>query len=295
MFNKLYDYYYSNYKKLLIIPIILLILNSSVIIHSWITTGSIISMDSSLTGGVTFTFNYAEEININGLENALINTLQTSDVEVIILRSDLTSTIIGYEVITHEGVSKSIIEESVESYLNIELNTEDVSYGTQSSIMGENFLQDSFKLFIISFLLMSLVSYLYFKNILPAITITLSTLMDFIGIIAMLNFLGFKVSTATIGALLMIIGYSTDSDILLSTNILKRKDKTLKKRLENTLKTELTMSLAALTTFSIMFFLSSVETIQHIALVLLLGILFDFINTYFLTASVQRMFKRRMS
>jgi hypothetical protein len=53
----LFDFYYKNYKKLILIPIILLIFNLSVLAYNYFSTGSIVNMDSSLKGGVTLTFN----------------------------------------------------------------------------------------------------------------------------------------------------------------------------------------------------------------------------------------------
>lgn len=293
MFKKLFNFYFKNYKKILVLPLILLLINIGILVNTWVTTGSPVIMDSSLKGGVSFTFTHEQEININNFEEYLINSLGTSDVEIIILRSQLTNTIIGYEVQTEEGITQSLLQDSVESYLNAELSEEDVSFGTQSSVIGTSFLSDSLWLIVIGFVFMSIVSYFYFRNIIPALSITFSTASDFVGILALLNVLGIKVSIATIGALLMVIGYSTDSDILLATNILKRKEGTLKSRMIKAMKTEATMSLAAFVTFAIMFVFSSVEIIKHIALILLIGIFYDLINTWGQNASLQRLYAER--
>jgi len=51
--------------------------------------------------------------------------------------------------------------------------------------------------------------------------------------------------------------------------------------------------LAAFVTFSIMFFVSNVELIKHIALVLIIGIFFDIIDTWLGNAGFQRIYKER--
>jgi len=270
--------------------LIILLFNIGVIVYTYATTGAPILMDSSLKGGVSFIFNYADEINIDNFQEYLVNNLGTDDVNIILLSSSVSSQIIGYEVQTQQGITKEELQSLTDSYLGFELNDEDISYGSQSSVIGSSFLQEAIPLLIGSFILMAIVSYFYFKNVLPALTITFSTLSDIIGILAMLDLLGIKAGIATIGALLMTIGFSTDSDILLATSILKREEDTLKTRLKKAVKTELTMTLAALITFSIMFFLSTVDVIKHISLVLLLGIIFDFINTYCESVSLQRMY-----
>jgi len=290
MFDKLFDFYFNNYRKLIFIPLIILLFNIGVIVYTYATTGAPILMDSSLKGGVSFIFNCADEINIDNFQEYLVNNLGTDDVNIILLSSSVSSQIIGYEVQTQQGITKEELQSLTDSYLGFELNDEDISYGSQSSVIGSSFLQEAIPLLIGSFILMAIVSYFYFKNVLPALTITFSTLSDIIGILAMLDLLGIKAGIATIGALLMTIGFSTDSDILLATSILKREEDTLKTRLKKAVKTELTMTLAALITFSIMFFLSTVDVIKHISLVLLLGIIFDFINTYCESVSLQRMY-----
>lgn len=290
MLGKLFDWYFKNYKKILLIPIVLLVFNIGIILNTWRTTGAPVIMDSSLKGGVSFTFTYSSELDLASFEDYLINSLSTEDIEIITLRSQLTSGVIGYDIQTEEGVTQEELQSSIESYLGVELSTDEVSFGTQSSVIGESFLSDSLILIIAGFVLMSIVSYFYFKNVIPALSITFSTASDFIGILAVLDLLSVKVSIATIGALLMIIGYSTDSDILLATNIIKRKEGTLKSRMKKAIKTESTMAIAAIVTFAIMYLFSSVEIIKHIALILLIGIFFDLINTWGQNASLQRLY-----
>jgi preprotein translocase subunit SecF len=91
----------------------------------------------------------------------------------------------------------------------------------------------------------------------------------------------------------MIIGYSTDSDILLATYILKRKEGTLMERIKHGIKVELTVDIAAYVVYLIMFMLSNIEIIKHIALIMLLGTTFDVINTWIQNAGLQRMYLER--
>lgn len=290
MTNKLFDYYYNNYKKILIIPIVLLIFNLSVLAYNYFTTGSIINVDSSLKGGVSLTFNYDKSIDYELLKAHLITGLGTEDVDIVLLKNQVSNDVIGYEVLTEEGVTQERLIELIEEFINDKLVMEDISFGSQSSVIGDNFLKESGWLFVIGFILMNIVSYMYFKDLVPSLSITISTLSDIIGILAVFNLLGIKIGVVTIGALLMIMGYSTDSDILLATNIIKKKDGNLKDRMFSALKTELTMNSTALITFLIMFLLSSVDAIKQISLVLIVGMFFDLLNTWLQNASIQRIY-----
>ncbi len=291
MINKIFDLYFNNYKVFLIIPLLLLLVNIYIIYDTYAKTGSFIYMDSSLKGGESFTFTYNEELDTDDFVSFLSSKLNTTDIDVVLLRNRLSNSILGYEIQTEEGINKTDIQSAVEQYIKKELDDKDISFGTQSSVIGSSFLRDAIRLLVVGFFLMTLVSYFSFKNIIPAVSITFSTLSDFVGIIALLDLLHIKVSVVTIGALLMIIGYSTDSDILLATNILKREDGKLRDRMFRAISTELTMDLAAVVTFSIMYLLSSVEIIKHIAFILLIGIFFDIINTWGQNAGLQRIYK----
>ena len=290
MKGNLFDFYYTNYKKILLIPIIILVFNISVLAYNYATTGSIVAMDSSLTGGVTLTFNYEKEIDYNLLKSHIIAGLGTDDVDIVLLKNQLSNKVIGYEIMTEQGVTKERIISLIEEFIGESLEEENISFGSQSSVIGDNFIKEAGWLFSIGFILMILVSYIYFKDIVPALTIAVSTLSDVIGVLSVFNLLGVKIGVVTIGALLMIMGYSTDSDILLATNIIKKKEGELKDRMFSALKTQLTMNIIALITFLIMYLLSSVDAIKQISLVLIIGMVFDLINTWLQNASIQRIY-----
>ncbi len=286
----LFDFYYKNYKKLILIPIILLIFNLSVLAYNYFSTGSIVNMDSSLKGGVTLTFNYDKEIDSNALKLYLMEKLGTDDIEIVLLANQFSGKIIGYEILAESNTSKDLLITNIETFINDKLVEENISFGLQGSVIGDNFVKESSWLFVIGFLLIFVVSYIFFKEFIPALTINISTLADIIGILSVFNLMGIKIGSVTIGALLMIIGYSSDSDILLASSIFKKKDGDLKERLGSSIKTQLTMNLTALVTFVIMFALSSVDAIKQISLVLIIGIFFDLINTWLASASIQRIY-----
>jgi preprotein translocase subunit SecF len=247
-------------------------------------------MDSSLKGGVTLTFNYEEEIDHEALKFYLVDNLGTNDIDIVLLANQLSGKIIGYEILTESGISKDLLITLIEEFINDELVEENISFGLQGSSIGENFIKESSWLFVIGFLLTFAVSYIFFKEFIPAVTINISTLSDIIGILAVFNLMGIKIGAVTIGALLMIIGYSADSDILLASSIFKKKDGDLKDRLHSSIKTQFTMNLIAFITFIIMFSLSSVDVIKQISLVLIVGIFFDLLNTWLASASIQRIY-----
>lgn len=73
-----------------------------------------------------------------------------------------------------------------------------------------------------------------------------SALSDIVVTVAVINILGIKMGTAGIAALLMLIGYSIDTDIMLTTKVLKRKDTSIHKAVRKAFKTGMTMTLTTI-------------------------------------------------
>ncbi len=294
MFTRLLRLYEKDYKKLMIIPVLILVFSVSVIIYTKATTGEFFSKDISLKGGTSMTVYTSNHYDLDELMDWAADVWST-DSSIIHLINPLTGHVIGYEFRTSLELSRDEAVSVLGGKLSIELTSENFNIGMQSAVIASNFFTDSLIIILISFILMSFVVFYYFRNPLPSFSIIISTIADVVNIIAVLNLLGASLSVASIGALLMIIAYSTDSDILLASNIIKRRDGSVIDRLKMSLKTEATMSLAAITTYSVMFLLTNIELIRSIALVLLIGSFSDVINTYILSAGLQRIYLERKS
>ena len=95
--------------------------------------------------------------------------------------------------------------------------------------IGESFgktLQDqAFIAIIIAFIGMAIVVFVSFRTFVPSCAVVLSAFADMAMTAAMMNVVGIQLSLGTTAALLMLIGYSVDSDILLTTRVLKRQGK----------------------------------------------------------------------
>ena len=109
----------------------------------------------------------------------------------------------------------------------------------------------------------------------------------------MINILGIKLSTASVAALLMLIGYSVDSNILLSVRTIKRHEGTVAERISNALKTGMTMSGTTLAVMTVIYLITPSKILQQIAMVLIFGLIFDFINTWFMNSSILKIWLER--
>jgi len=135
---------------------------------------------------------------------------------------------------------------------------------------------------IFSFIGMSIVIFISFRTFVPAVAVVLSAFADMVMTAATMNIVGIPLSLGTVAALLMLIGYSVDSDILLTNRVLKRQGK-LNDKLSGAFHTGIIMTsttLAAAAAMFIVSWLGSVQILMEISAVLLIGLVFDILNTW---------------
>ena len=128
---------------------------------------------------------------------------------------------------------------------------------------------------------------IYIQKSVPAFAIILSAFSSIVMTLAVIDFLGMQMSTAGIVAFLMLIGYSVDTDILLTTRLLQRKEG-VNKALLGAFKTGTTMtitSIIAITTALIAVY-SFESVLNQIFTILLIGLTFDLFTTWVTNASI---------
>jgi preprotein translocase subunit SecF len=135
---------------------------------------------------------------------------------------------------------------------------------------------------IFSFIGMAIVIFVSFRTFVPAVAVVLSAFADMVMTAAMMNIVGIPLTLGTTAALLMLIGYSVDSDILLTNRVLKRQGK-LNDKLTGAFRTGIIMTsttLAAATAMFVISWFGSVQILMEISAVLLIGLFFDIFNTW---------------
>jgi preprotein translocase subunit SecF len=148
---------------------------------------------------------------------------------------------------------------------------------------------------IISFIGMSIVVFLSFKTFVPSVAVVLSAFADMAMTAAAMNIIGIPLTLGTTAALLMLIGYSVDSDILLTNRVLKRQGK-LNDKLQGAFRTGIIMTTTTLAAAAAMFLVSwfgQVQIIMEISAVLLLGLLADVLNTWLTNAGILKWYVQK--
>ena len=146
---------------------------------------------------------------------------------------------------------------------------------------------------VVAFLGMSIVVFLLFRTAIPSIAVVLSAFGDIVVPIAVMNLVGIQLSLGTVAALLMLIGYSVDSDILLNNHILRRSGGFYESTYR-AMETGVTMTLTSLSASIVMAIVASVFGIGLLAAigtVLAIGLAVDLVNTYLLNLSLLRRYR----
>jgi preprotein translocase subunit SecF len=160
---------------------------------------------------------------------------------------------------------------------------------------GKTLQQQAVIAVIFSFIGMAIVIFLAFRTFVPATAVVLSAFADMAMTAATMNIVGIPLTLGTTAALLMLIGYSVDSDILLTNRVLTRQGK-LHDKLKGAFQTGIIMTsttFAAVTAMLIVSWIGSVQILMEISAVLLIGLVFDVLNTWLTNAGILKWYVQK--
>jgi len=140
--KKFENWYNSNYKKILIIPAIVLTLSLLYLIFFYTQTGDIIHKDVTLTGGTSITVLTQE--SAQDLEAHLSKTIQDFEIKTI---SDNTGTQIELIIMAKDQAASSL-KSSLEEFLGYELTPKTEIRDRRTTTISIQILKVIFILFV---------------------------------------------------------------------------------------------------------------------------------------------------
>jgi len=191
-------------------------------------------------------------------------------------------------IVTTQSTNTEQIQSAISSagYEQISMSETAASFGADSvqlALLGVG----------VAFVGMSLVIFILFRTFVPSIAVVLSAFSDIVIPIALMNVFGIKLSLGTVAALLMLIGYSVDSDVLLNNHILRRRGGFYESTYR-AMRTGVTMTLTSIAAMAVMTaaaYLMGIPLLPEIGIVLVFGLSADLMNTYMLNLSLLRWYK----
>lgn len=281
--------YDKHYKLLWLIPIILFVIAIAGMGYKLATTGDFINKGVSLSGGVVISIPVQTPVLLPEIEAILREKFPGSEMEV---RSADEFGVQKAIIITTDNVNaeKDIL---VALSGKIPDAQQTASAETTGASLGGGFFKQTVMAMVIAFIFMAIVVFISFKTFVPSIAVVLCAFADIIETMVAVNFLGLKISTAGIAAFLMLIGYSVDTDILLTSRVLRSKEGTVFDRTVSAAKTGLLMTTTTLLAVIIGLLVTQSPTIKEIMIIMLVGLIFDIINTWLQNTAILRYYLER--
>jgi len=287
--EKLIEIYDKKYKQLLMLSVLLFLASIGILVFQFVSTGEFVKRGVSLKGGLSMTLAIDKEVIVSELQDFFSTKFPKADVSVRSLSQGgkVSSLIIEASDLDEQDLILALKSRG----FSIEKGA--YSIENMGSALGENFFKDTIRAVIIAFLCMSVVVYITFRVPVPSLFVILCALSDIVSTLAVVSISGTKLSTAGIAAFLMLIGYSVDTDILLTTRVLKNKQGTVLEKTLDAMRTGTLMTATAILATIIGYFFTQSEVIQQIMLILSIGLFFDFFMTWIQNAGILRWYLER--
>ncbi len=278
-------WYDRNYKKLFFISLAVLVLSLVYLSSFYIQHNDIMFKDVTLTAGTTVTVYTDEEINLEELTNFLEDKL-TQDTNVRKLEDITTRRQIAVIVETKAEASTLIIQ-ALEEFFGYELDNSNSSIETTGSSLSQSFYKQLIIALVIAFIFMAIVIFIIFRALIPCFAVILAAITDILGALVIANMFGFHISTAGIAAFLMLIGYSVDTDVMLTTKVIKRRGEAdINSRIKSAARTGLIMTITSFVAVLVGFFVAQSAILKQIFFILSAGLFIDLISTWLGNASI---------
>lgn len=268
------------YKPFLAFPILLLVFSVVFLVNGYQQNGEWFLRSIDLKGGTLITLHGEGEV------------------------SDLESSLEGFQARVRQiggfrGVGFLVeipIEVDVQNVLAVleekGFPTEEASVQTIGPSLGESFWRQAQIGIVLAFVLMGMVVFFLFRKVVPSFAVIFAAVSDIVVTLAFLQVFSIELSLAGLAAVLMLIGYSVDTNILLTSRMFKGSGP-LQERVKDALKTGLTMSFTTLSVLVVLIVAGVSPVITQIATVLLIGLLIDLANTWLMNAGVLRWYMER--
>ena len=271
-----------NDKQLAAIPLTLFLVSLVVLGFMFISSGAPVKLGMEFEGGTL--------ISAATSESAASLEMKYSDYPIIDAREAGSRIVMQFGPMSNEQQSE-LVKAVTDTYSSVEIKQ-------IGPVYGESLQKQAINAVIISFIGMAIVVFLIFKTFVPSFAVVLSAFSDIMIAAAFMAVTGIELSLGTVAALLMLIGYSVDSDILLTTRVLKRRG-TPQENISNAMHTWVTMTTTTLVALVVMYIISTysylvipsmtqINLLSDISIVLIFGLVADLLNTWMLNTSILR-------
>ncbi len=293
LIEKAKDFYKKHYKRFFIVPALAVLFCLLVLGANYARTGEIVERGIDLKGGTIVTVDWAAagSPDLAKLHSKISGSVGGASVH-IAGTSAYSSTGLSLAALDFEAgpnTDPQALVSAVKDALSAQgFQTAESDYNmkTVGPAVGEEFLNRAYIALALGFFFMGLMILFLFKTPVAVATVLSCIFFDFLGGLAVMNLFGIALSPMTLAALLTLIGFSIDSDILITTATLNRHEGHVMDRAFHSMKTGVTMICTAAAALLAITFLSGSALLQDMTIILLGGLFFDVIHTWFTNLGV---------
>ena len=274
MIDKILD----SYKPLIIIPVIITLIAIGIVLSGGLQEGI------DLKGGSIAVLQLEQPVTNDQLATMIQNS---TGVQANLITVTTTGT--NQSTVEIAGSAADVV--AVSNALNDTATIQ--SYTSVGPLLSKQSLNQVYYALAFAFIFMSITVFIIFRNFVPSMAVILAAFCDIVIAIGGMSVFGIPLSLASVGALLMLIGYSVDTDILLTTRVLKRREGTINERAKDAMKTGFTMAAAAIGSMIalylvVKFLMPYAQVLDQIAAVLIIGLIADVLATWLMNLGILR-------
>ncbi len=274
-------------RQIMLLPLAIIVLALIVLGATYLSTGSPVKLGVEFTGGTLATVPATES------EEAIRENF--AGYPLLDVRS------IGSRYQLQFGPMSDSEYEALAKQINSQYDNAEIRF--MGPIYSQALQQEALRYIPLSFVLMAIVVFAVFREPIVSAIVVLCALADILIAAASMTAVGVSLSLGTVAALLMLIGYSVDTDILLSMRVLKRKG-TVEEKAIGAMGTGLTMTGTTIAAVLSLFLISNLlylvvpsftrmSIIADISTVLLFGLIADVFNTWITNVQALRWYMNR--
>jgi len=217
MLMKILSFIENNYKKFLLLSISLFAIFTGIILFNYFKYGYIINKSITISGGYVTLINNNYHITNSEIQN-ILNQMNITD---YVLYD--TPNIIYIE--SRDQINGTLLISLLNQYYNIGIKPSDISIQQYSSLVGDLIFNQFLFFVILAMILTAFVIFIAFRASKITLNIISTILFDVIGLLAILSITKYPIGANGFIGMLMILGFAIDNNVVLSTNIVKEKDK----------------------------------------------------------------------
>ncbi len=273
---KILSFIENNYKKFLLLSISLFAIFIGIILFNYFKYGYIINKSITISGGYVTLINNNYNLTNTEIQN-ILNQMNITD---YVLYS--TPNIIYIE--SRDQINGTLLINLLNQYYNISIQPSDISIQQYSSLVGDLIFNQFLFFVTLAMILAAFVIFIAFRVSNTTLNIISTILFDVIGLLAILSITKYPIGANGFIAMLMILGFAIDNNVVLSTNMIKEKDKPFIERVKMSFRVGMLMEIIALYTLLLLYFMVPDQSVKEFAFVLSTATILDL--TYYLIGNI---------